>query len=132
MLGRATATTYCCDSKISDGEIILGHNRGSNCKKSITGQCNIGYGIGQNYKFRCFKNPEDISKPDEYKNTIDTRNDANPGENCEYISGITSKVGKVALVGAIAATAPFRGGKNSVKKINKTHRKTQKRKCSKV
>ena len=76
--------TYCCDSKSSD----TGYNVGKNCSKSITGQCNIGYGVGKNYKFRCYDNKN------QNLTTIDERD--NTGK-CKYIAGVTGKIGSSIL-----------------------------------
>lgn len=92
VLGNTQVQTYCCDSKNSDAD---GYNTGYDCSKSKTGQCNIGYGLGKNYKFRCYNNRnQNLTTIDEQNNTA----------NCKYIAGITGKIGSTIknVVGAPA------------------------------
>lgn len=137
LLGRLTslamgqgvsAQTYCCDAKTSSGDVLGGDNVGTNCTPSYTGQCNIGYGIGQNYKFRCF-NPQ----TKEYRATIEESSDLrNNGERCEYVSGTLAKVAKVG-VGAAKTTGSILvtglGGLTRIggKSRRRTHRKSYKK-----
>jgi hypothetical protein len=92
----ASAQTYCCDSKSSDLNVIGDQNVGKKCKPSYTGQCNIGYGTGQNYKFRCF-NPKNKDAREEIVEGEEN------GEKCEYISGTLAKVAKVGVGSAKVA-----------------------------
>jgi len=85
---RARTKTYCCDSKSSSLNPNIHDNAGTGCRPSTTGQCNPGYAIGQNYKFRCFdvdpksQQPE-IKEGDERK--------------CEYVSGSLSKIARPGM-----------------------------------
>uniref|UniRef100_A0A6C0ATJ9 Uncharacterized protein n=1 Tax=viral metagenome TaxID=1070528 RepID=A0A6C0ATJ9_9ZZZZ len=132
LLGRLTslamgqgvsAQTYCCDSKKSNmNTVFSGDNVGSKCYPSYTGQCNIGYGTGQNYKFRCF-NPQ----TKEYRETIEESSDLrNNGERCEYITGTLAKIAKVPLGAAeVALQVAAAGGSRKTKR--RTHKRSYKR-----
>jgi hypothetical protein len=116
-----SAQTYCCDSKKSNGNTILaGDNVGTECEPTANGQCNIGYGTGQNYKFRCF-NP--VTR-DFRKIIKETDNLEKDGERCEYVSGTLSKLAKVPLgIGEIALTIRPDGGRKSKMRRTKKSRK---------
>jgi hypothetical protein len=116
-----SAQTYCCDSKKSNGNTVLaGDNVGTKCHPSYTGQCNIGYGTGQNYKFRCF-NPETKEFRETIEETSDLRND---GERCEYVTGMLSKLAKVPLgVGETILNVGSHGGRKSRKRRTKKSKK---------
>jgi len=91
-LGRSGTKTFCCDSKTSDQTIMGNKNKGTNCKPSATGQCNPGYMVGQNYKFRCFN----------VKDQTSIRPEITDGRNldgdCTYVTGTLGKVGTVAAI----------------------------------
>ena len=130
LLGRVTsavmgtgisAQTYCCDSKKSNGNTVFaGDNVGTKCYPSYTGQCNIGYGTGQNYKFRCF-NPE----TKEFRETIEESSDLKSnGERCEYVTGTLAKLAKVPLgIGQTVLGIGAAGGRKSRKRRTKKSRK---------
>ena len=82
--------TFCCDSKDgTDGNMV-----GKNCHPSYTGQCNIGYGLGQNYKFRCLNPSDTTSVRDEISETYTPYMTGveNQPENCKYIRGFLGHV----------------------------------------
>jgi hypothetical protein len=92
--------TFCCDSKTSDGSIMGKKNVGSNCTATSSGQCNAGYGVGQNYKFRCF----DVKSDSNYRDKIAEENSE---EKCEYVPGSVSRVmtAPAAVLKGVASTA---------------------------
>jgi hypothetical protein len=122
--------TFCCDSKDSyqaRGSII-GINFGKNCTPSLTGQCNVGYGVGQNYKFRCY-NTQMIGRDQNGNPTVGYRikiNESDDGEQCKYVAGTLGKIG--TGVASLGNWGMFRGGTKYMRKRSTRRHRTNKRK----
>lgn len=113
--GNGKTKTFCCDKKRSDQTVLGDDNRGWGCKPSNSGQCNIGYGTGQNYKFRCFnmndkvdpdkldpEHPDTKQNPD-YDDTFrkymreGKQAFSKTGETCSYVPGTLGRVVKTGV-----------------------------------
>lgn len=129
--GREGTQTYCCDSKTSNLG-LAGENKGKNCYPSATGQCNVGYGTGQNYKFRCF-NVEDKDKLKPRAEILGTPmldNDYDGDyEECEYVSGMSSRIARTAISPLVAVKSGIIGGHRNTRrnKMSKKRRSTKRR-----
>lgn len=98
-LGKSNTKTFCCNSKKSDQTVLGSKNKGTNCMPSSTGQCNAGYGLGQNYKFRCFNVKDDKSFRPEIKEGPQL---GNSSESCSYVTGTLGKIGTgIGLTGKV-------------------------------
>jgi len=104
-----TSKTFCCNQKQSDKYFFKDTNVGRDCYLSENGNCNIGYGTGQNYKFKCYneganKTIESMDKKNGKQYIPEIRAGVN---NCKYESGVLSKItkGTITTAGVTAAAA---------------------------